>query len=193
MEDREVVRTLKMEDPAATPRLVPVLHAMAAVGLALWFAVVVLWPWLDGILPASQVQFAEGLCRRFFCHRLPPRSLGWHGGQMLVCARCTGVVAGYLLGAVLAVCGAERLCLWRIPWAVLIIAIMPASWLAGWLDWLDPLQANSPALWHAERVIAGACGGLGGYILISRCVVLIWQWWERRQLQSPAIAAERSP
>lgn len=30
------------------------------------------------------------------CHRLPERSLFWRGRQLPVCARCTGILLGYL-------------------------------------------------------------------------------------------------
>ena len=172
MEDR------KIDDPAqdnfAVPRVVPVLHALAAVGLALWFATVVLWPWLSaGVLSDSVTNSVESFLGTIFCHRISERSMGWHGGQLLVCSRCTGVIAGYLLGAILALCGAERLPFWRIPWALVLIGVMGLSWLGGMLGFLQ-------AQWHFERVIAGACGGLGGYILIACCIILLINWMQRR-------------
>ena len=161
-----------MNQSGLTARVIPILHALAACGLALWMAAVVLWPWLAGsVISDALATRIESLLGSVFCHRMPSRSLSWHGGQLLVCSRCTGVIAGYLLGAVLAVCGAERLFFWRIPWALLLIGLMGLSWLAGWLGYLD-------AAWHAERVIAGACGGLGGYIFIARCVILLINWMQ---------------
>lgn len=157
-------------------RIIPFLHLAAAIGLALWMAIVVLWPWMaDGILDDGIVTRVERFLGAVFCHRMPGRSLSWHGAPLLVCSRCTGVIAGYLLGAVLAVCGAERLPVWRVPFSLLLIAMMGLSWLGGWLGWLQES-------WHVERVIAGACGGLGGYIFIARCVVLLINWMrvERR-------------
>ena len=151
-------------------RIIPILHLIAAVGLALWMATVVFWPWLaDGVLSEGIVTRVERLLRTVFCHRMPSRSLSWHGAPLLVCSRCTGVIAGYLTGAVLALCGAERSFLWRIPTALLLIALMGLSWLAGWFGLLHDS-------WQWERVFAGACGGLGGYIFIARCVILLINW-----------------
>ena len=169
---------------AATNRVIPVLHAIAAVGLALWLAGIVCWPWLvDNQLGTSTVSSIEKLCRQYFCHRMPSRSLAYSGHELLVCSRCTGVIAGYFLGAVAALCGAERLWFWRVPWAIVFIGLMGASWLAGQLGWLDGLEAWWRDLWHAERVVAGAFGGLGGYILIARCVVLLINWVQRQMLE----------
>lgn len=181
MEDREVTsRTAKPEPPRRENdmlRVVPVLHAVAALALAVWLSVVVLWPWLaEAVFSNEFAGSVEALCREYFCHRKPQRSLAWGGVPLLTCARCTGVIAGYAAGAVAALCGAEKLPLWRVPWALLFIALMGLSWLAGWLGIFD-------ASWHAERVVAGMLGGLGGYIFIARCVVLLIDWVQRRQLQ----------
>ncbi len=164
-----------MGEPAETSRLILILHAVAAVLLSLWLAIVVMWPALAGGGASDGLaRDIEALCGQYFCHRMPQRSLAIGGEQLLVCARCTGVIAGYMLGAVAAVCGAEKLALWRVPWAIVMIALMGLSWLFGWLGWLQ-------ASWHWERVVAGALGGAGGYILISRCIVLLMNWWLRRQ------------
>ncbi|WP_081098782.1 DUF2085 domain-containing protein [Clostridium beijerinckii] len=34
----------------------------------------------------------------FFCHQLPERSFFFRGHQFPLCARCTGILLGYLLG-----------------------------------------------------------------------------------------------
>ena len=179
MEDRKVANSAN--EDALTWRVIPILHAIAAVALALWLAMVVLWPWLaDGILSESVVKRVEMFLRSAFCHRMPSRSLFWHGGQLLVCARCTGVIAGYLLGAVLALCGAEKLPIWRVPFALLLIAMMGLSWLGGAYGILQES-------WHYERVVAGACGGLGGYILIARCIILLINWMHRERKSELAV------
>lgn len=47
----------------------------------------------------------------FWCHRRPERSFFYKGRQFPVCARCTGIFAGYLVGGyvVLAVSGTHPL------------------------------------------------------------------------------------
>ncbi|MBM7649905.1 putative membrane protein [Bacillus ectoiniformans] len=39
----------------------------------------------------------------FACHRLPERSFFHRGKQFPICARCTGILAGYLLGLIYAI------------------------------------------------------------------------------------------
>ncbi|AQR88418.1 hypothetical protein CLOBY_00740 [Clostridium saccharobutylicum] len=34
----------------------------------------------------------------FFCHRLPERSFFFKGKQFPICARCTGILIGYIIG-----------------------------------------------------------------------------------------------
>ncbi len=151
-------------------RIIPALHALVAVGLALWFVAVLSWSQLRHT-PLGPPMW---VCFDAYCHNIPARSLHLAGEPLPVCARCTGVIAGYLLGAVLALCGAEKLPIWRLPWAVVLIGLMGLSWLGGQLGYL-------PQAWHAERVVAGALGGLGGYIFIARTVILALGWWHRLQ------------
>ena len=161
-------------DDAVTWRVIRTLHMVAAFALGMWLATVVFWPWLsEEVLSEAIVRRVESFLGTVFCHRMPGRSLSWHGAPLLVCSRCTGVITGYFLGAILALLGAEKFPFWRIPFALLLIVLMGLSWLGGWFEIFQ-------ASWHMERVIAGACGGLGGYILISCCVVLFATWLRRK-------------
>lgn len=36
----------------------------------------------------------------FFCHRIPERSFFIRGKQFPICARCTGILVGYLIGII---------------------------------------------------------------------------------------------
>lgn len=36
----------------------------------------------------------------FFCHRLPERSFFYKGKQFPICARCTGILVGYVIGII---------------------------------------------------------------------------------------------
>jgi uncharacterized membrane protein len=71
--------------------------AALAAGAVAWFALVVLAPDLPPALAA--VVYAAG---GFVCHQLPERSFHWHGAQLAVCARCTGIYLGACSAAVLA-------------------------------------------------------------------------------------------
>lgn len=57
------------------------------------------------------------------CHQLPERSFFYHGRQFPVCARCTGVFIGEILGIIL-------FKIWEISCAVIILffLVMFADW-----------------------------------------------------------------
>ena len=74
-----------------------VIVAALAVAAVAWFALVLLAPDLPPALAAA-VYAAGG----FVCHQLPDRSFHWHGAQLAVCARCTGIYLGACSAAVLA-------------------------------------------------------------------------------------------
>ena len=189
MEDRQEVKAGNASGPYASPkaepnavtsgllRIIPLLHLVAAICLALFLTAVLAWPLLKRT-PAEPILW---WCFDAYCHNIPARSIYLAGEPLPVCSRCTGVIAGYLLGAVAALCGAEKTPVWRLPWAILFICLMGVSWLGGYYGILKPH-------WHAERVVAGALGGIGGYIFIARCVVLGAHWWQRRKQHQPAAA-----
>jgi uncharacterized membrane protein len=165
------VKLFQPPSPHDVPRYVPWLHLIATMGLALWLLSVVLWFKLEHTPLRGPLDFLFDV----YCHRMPERSLRFAGEPLPVCSRCTGVIVGYLIGGVLALCGAEKLWFWRIPWAIVLIGLMGLSWLAGFLGYF-------PESWHGERVFAGGLGGLGGYIFIACCVVYLLSWWQRRRL-----------
>src|SRR5512144_352505 len=72
-----------------------VVAALAACSVA-WFALVVLSPDLPPALAAA-VYGIGGVV----CHQLPERSFHWHGAQLAVCARCTGLYLGACASAIL--------------------------------------------------------------------------------------------
>lgn len=151
-------------------RFVPWLHLIATIGLALWLIVVVLW----FRVRETQLEPALSFCLKYYCHRIPQRSLWLHGEPLPVCSRCTGVIVGYLLGGVLALCGAERFRWWNIVTAIVLIGLMGVSWLGGYYGLLQER-------WQWERVFAGALGGLGGYIFIACCAVWLLGMWQHRR------------
>lgn len=140
------------------------------VAMAAFLIAVVFWFQLQHTMLGPPLDW----CFDRYCHRFAQRSLYLSGEPLPVCARCTGVIAGYLLAAAAAVCGAEKLWFWRIRWAIALMGLMVLSWLGGTFGIL-------PQSWHWERVVAGFCGGAGGYIFIACVVVFAIKWFARRE------------
>lgn len=67
---------------------------------------------------------------RLGCHQMQSRSFSCCGYQFPLCARCTGVLLGQIIGIVLLVLGVH------VPWAViaLCIGVMGADWLIQYLE-----------------------------------------------------------
>lgn len=148
--------------PPGHDRLFSALHAIVALGILLFLATVLSWFRLQHTSWGPPLDW----CFDHYCHRKVDRCLTWLGEPMPVCARCFGVICGYLAGGLLAMGGGEKLWFWRIRWTAIPIAQMGASWLLGVFDLL-------PTSWHWERVAAGFLGGLGGYIVITRIVMMV--------------------
>lgn len=85
---------------------------------------------------------------KFGCHQLPERSFFLKGYQFPVCARCTGVLLGYLL---------------TIPLLIFFkpnILIPTAFALIMFFDWLLQAKGILPST-NPRRLITGFLGGLG--------------------------------
>jgi len=83
-----------------------IVGALAASAVA-WMTLVVLAP----DLPPAVAAIVYGI-GGVVCHQRPERSFHWHGAQLAVCARCTGIYLGACTTA--------------------ILAPLPPTWYAGW-------------------------------------------------------------
>lgn len=82
------------------------------------------------------------------CHQMPERSFFIHGFQFPVCARCTGVLIGYLLALII-----FSFYLMPVKWCVLFCGIMLADWLIQFLK----IHEST----NIRRLISGILGGYG--------------------------------
>ncbi len=82
------------------------------------------------------------------CHQLPKRSFFVHKYQFPICARCTGVIIGYILSV-------TAFCFFMTPIYICIVLclIMFADWLIQYLRILDST--------NIRRFITGILGGYG--------------------------------
>lgn len=96
----------------------------------------------------------------FACHRRPDRSFFWKGKQFPVCARCTGLYAGYVLGVVLA------LGMW--PWvsyaAILLLIPLLLDSLTQYWQWRT-----------STNLLRFSTGLLGGTGIVSFVVYVAYK------------------
>lgn len=139
--------------------------AAALTGLALvWVALIVAAPLTLAQHPAAWPAFvyeAAGLV----CHQRPERSFHLAGMQLPVCARCFGLYASGLVGALAAwVTGtgmaAQRLA-WRPRLPLALAALPTALTVAG--EWLGLIQPGG----GARAVSALPLGLLGGWLFVT--------------------------
>jgi len=136
----KLVLTPALRLPPAALLAVATALALALAAAPAWAPPAVAWALHDGF---------AGLC-----HQIPERSFASGGVAWAVCHRCTGVLAGLVLG--LAASGVAWLRpLAGAPLALLVVALAPAA--ADWA-WEAVLSgANTPA----SRLATGAWAGLG--------------------------------
>lgn len=107
----------------------------------------------------------EALMQAFspLCHQMPTRSFTVHGVPLSVCHRCTGIVAGLLLAALLT------------PWlrrvaqrfserAPLVLALSGIPMAVDWAGDMAGLWTNTPG----SRVATGAVFGIVVGLMLAR-------------------------
>jgi uncharacterized membrane protein len=131
--------------------------AVLAAGSLTWFALVALSPVLPPLLAAA-VYGLGGIV----CHQLPERSFHWHGAQLAVCARCTGIYLGACASVAVVPLPPSVAARWvspptRIAWLLGLAAVPMAVTLAA--EWTG-LWAPSAVVRAATGVIAGTAGAV---------------------------------
>ena len=91
------------------------------------------------------------------CHQMPERSFFIKHYQFPVCARCTGVLIGYLLGVLLHfVIGT------KILWCLATCSVMFLDWFLQYID----VKAST----NLRRIITGIIGGYGTIGIHILCI-----------------------
>lgn len=114
-------------------------------------------------------------CRRFLaiafmCHQKPERSFFFKGKQFPICARCTGILAGYFLGIFIAYITHCRNYLW------FLLLIVPMT-IDGGMQLIFKIESN-----NLRRLITGILGGIGIiYIFIS--IHMFTVWWVTKAVE----------
>ena len=99
----------------------------------------------------------------FMCHQRPDRSFFIKGRQLPLCARCTGILAGYIVGIVLAV---ATKCM-HYPWFLILLIPMIVD---GCLQQIKGIESN-----NLRRLCTGVMGGIGIiYLFINIHMFTVW-------------------
>jgi uncharacterized membrane protein len=96
--------------------------------------------------------------RRWGCHQIAERSFFFGGYQFPICARCTGVLIGYILSILLFSYISLLLCFG-------LASIMLLDWS---IQHLKILHST-----NIRRFITGICGGVGCMGFVIKLIVLI--------------------
>ncbi|MBQ7822086.1 MAG: DUF2085 domain-containing protein [Clostridia bacterium] len=98
------------------------------------------------------------------CHQRTDRSFFIGSRQFPLCARCTGILFGYILGIIIAIltdCKSYKL------FPLLLIPMI----FDGTLQHFTRYESN-----NIKRLITGLCGGIG-IIYIFICIHMFTVWW----------------
>ncbi len=117
------------------------------------------------------------------CHQMPERAFWVAGHPLAVCARCTGIYAGFTLAALLYPLVARRLRgTPRRGWIILALAPTTIDFTLG----ITGLWANT----HLSRALTGAWLGAWLAFYVVPGILEIWQQRrQRRNLQGTAHGA----
>jgi uncharacterized membrane protein len=139
-----------------------IVAALAAAAVT-WFALVALAPELPAALAA--VVYGAG---SLVCHQLPERSFHWHGAQLAVCARCTGIYLGACGAAVLAPVPPSFYVRWAAAPAQVgrLLAVAAAPMIVT-------VAAEWAGLWSPSSIVRAGTGvllGAAGSIVVAAAV-----------------------
>ena len=116
------------------------------------------WLWIAAVVFAPVLAFPIGT---FICHQRPERSFFFHGHQLAVCARCTGLYFGAALAVPFAVAGARRFERSRARW-LLAAAAVPTV-----LTWMLEFGGILPFSNLSRFVAALPLGGAAAWLVLS--------------------------
>lgn len=105
----------------------------------------------------------------FMCHQKPERSFHFKGKQFPLCARCTGILIGYLVGIVLACITKCSNYLW------MLLLVIPMI-IDGSIQLVFKKESN-----NLRRLITGMFGGIG-IIYMFITIHMFTVWWVTKVL-----------
>ncbi|MEM5818666.1 MAG: DUF2085 domain-containing protein [Desulfitobacterium hafniense] len=106
------------------------------------------------------INIGKALHYLFLCHRLPERSFFFRGRQFPVCARCTGIAFGYILGALLA------LKYHPVPLGTIILLLIPLG-IDGSVQYLGLGKST-----NKRRLLTGIGAGIATVFLLAKIILM---------------------
>ena len=97
----------------------------------------------------------------YTCHQMHERSFSYKGYQFPVCARCTGIFIGQIIGVLCIVLGLRIDFLWS------IVLILPMA-IDGLIQLMKIMESN-----NFRRFITGFISGVGYTYLLFNIIVII--------------------
>lgn len=102
------------------------------------------------------------ICWKYWgCHQMPERSFFWKKYQFPVCARCTGMMVGYILAIVLSVLGVF------IKYWQCIVLLIPLIF-DGCLQYKTKYLSN-----NFKRFVSGVLYGVGLIQIFIKVIIMI--------------------
>ena len=102
------------------------------------------------------MSISKFLAVAFMCHQRPDRSFFIRGKQFPICARCTGILIGYVVGIVIAVI---TRCRYNLYFLILLLPLI----IDGGIQQIYSIESN-----NIRRLITGILAGIGiVYLFIS--------------------------
>lgn len=96
----------------------------------------------------------------FLCHQLPERSFFFRGHQFPICARCTGILFGYIIGGLIAI--KYR----HIPLGILVLLLIPLG-IDGSAQYLGLWKST-----NKRRLLTGIAAGIATDFLLVYIVLI---------------------
>lgn len=97
----------------------------------------------------------------FLCHRMPERSFFIKGYQFPVCARCTGILIGYIIGIIYIIfCN-------KLGYILELILMLPML-----IDGIGQYRGYFVST-NIRRLITGILAGISA-ICLSRTIIVLW-------------------
>lgn len=94
----------------------------------------------------------------FFCHKQPERSFFYKGKQFPICARCTGILLGYILGIIYVL-------FFKSLGIILEFSLMIPLLIDGWGQYIGWFKST-----NSRRLITGILAGIATICLFRLAI-----------------------